>query len=490
MQVREVALDRDVRAVRLLPAPAYVWSRQWTRRVFSVVALLMIDLVGLTLAATAVSSIQPSGQAQWIGLTVWSWLACCGIIAVLAALRGLYGRRYARRGAGLVASTWVAAFLISLLALLIVDADAIAAGLVLAWLLAIALSLGGRRLYDAYLTAVFGEDGENPPALLLGSAHACRRALGIFKALPPERRVTVVGVVLPGDEPADAWGAPQPPVLGAYGDLRAAIARSQATDVILADRLSLNGHLRGVMDACRAGAVGLKIVVTDAEVNGDAVSYVPGLDCPLYVVRPRPATKGSYLVKQVADRLVAALLLLLLSPFLLVIAVAIMLTSRGPVLFADERVGIGQRPFRCYKFRTMRQDAAEAQAELEEANEAGEVLFKIRDDPRVTSVGRVLRRLSLDELPQLFNVLKGDMSLVGPRPLPLRDCAFMDEAQRQRHVVLPGLTGLWQVSGRSDLDFCDMLRLDLQYIETWSFKSDLHVIWRTIGVVVHSRGAY
>jgi exopolysaccharide biosynthesis polyprenyl glycosylphosphotransferase len=302
--------------------------------------------------------------------------------------------------------------------------------------------------------------------------------------------VTVVGLVLPNDEPVADGSAPGPPVLGAYGDLAAAIARSQATDLVLADRRSLNGHLRGVMDACRTGGVALKIVVTDAEVNGDAVSYVPGLDCPLYVVRPRPATRGSYLVKQVVDRLTAALLLALLSPVLLAVALAVMLTSRGPVLFVDERVGIGQRPFRCYKFRTMQADAAEAQAELEEANEAGDVLFKIRDDPRVTPVGKVLRRLSLDELPQLINVLKGDMSLVGPRPLPLRDCALMNEAQRQRHVVLPGLTGLWQVSGRSRLDFCDMLRLDLQYIETWSVKSDLYILWRTAGAVVHSRGAY
>ncbi len=118
------------------------------------------------------------------------------------------------------------------------------------------------------------------------------------------------------------------------------------------------------------------------------------------------------------------------------------------------------------------------------------MLFKIRDDPRVvTPVGRVLRRLSLDELPQLWNVLRGEMSLIGPRPLPLRDCALMEEWHRRRHVVLPGMTGLWQVSGRSDLGFADMMRLDLQYIETWSLKRDLLIVWRTAGTVFHSRGA-
>ena len=156
----------------------------------------------------------------------------------------------------------------------------------------------------------------------------------------------------------------------------------------------------------------------------------------------------------------------------------------------DERIGVGQRPFRFYKFRTMVQNARESQGALEDLNEAGGVLFKVRNDPRVTRVGGVLRRLSLDELPQLFNVLKGDMSLVGPRPLPLRDCELMGTWHRRRHVMLPGITGLWQVSGRSDLSFDDMVRLDLQYMETWSLRSDLHIMWRTAGAVLNSHGAY
>ena len=174
----------------------------------------------------------------------------------------------------------------------------------------------------------------------------------------------------------------------------------------------------------------------------------------------------------------------------LAIAVAIKATSRGPVFFVDERIGVGQRPFRCYKFRTMVRDARASQEALEELNEADGVLFKLRDDPRVTSVGRFLRRTSLDELPQLFNVLKGDMSFVGPRPLPLRDCGLMDDSHRRRHVLKPGITGLWQVSGRSDLSFDDMVRLDLQYMETWSLRSDAYILWRTVGAVVRSRGAY
>ena len=160
------------------------------------------------------------------------------------------------------------------------------------------------------------------------------------------------------------------------------------------------------------------------------------------------------------------------------------------MLFVDDRVGVGQRAFRFYKFRTMVRDAAHSQSALEPLNEAAGVLFKVRDDPRITGVGRVLRRLSLDELPQLLNVLKRNMSLVGPRALPLRDNELMEEWQRRRHVMLPGITGLWQVSGRSDLGFDDMVRLDLQYMETWSLKSDLHIMWQTASAVVRSRGAY
>src|SRR5207248_10371558 len=155
-----------------------------------------------------------------------------------------------------------------------------------------------------------------------------------------------------------------------------------------------------------------------------------------------------------------AILLVVLSPMLLVIALAVRLSSRGPVVYRSLRPGIGGEPFPCMKFRTMRSGSEQEQAELESMNEASGALFKIRDDPRLTPVGRLLRRFSLDELPQLINVLRGEMSLVGPRPLPERDCEMLDEWHRQRYLVLPGITGLWQVSGRSELDFDDLVHLD------------------------------
>jgi lipopolysaccharide/colanic/teichoic acid biosynthesis glycosyltransferase len=142
------------------------------------------------------------------------------------------------------------------------------------------------------------------------------------------------------------------------------------------------------------------------------------------------------------------------------------------------------------KFRTMRVGAAALQAELENANEASGALFKIRDDPRVTGAGRLLRRFSLDELPQLWNVLRGEMSLVGPRPLPLRDYRLLDDWHRKRYFVLPGMTGLWQISGRSGLSFDDLVRLDFTYIENWSIWLDITILVRTIPAVLSRRGAY
>jgi lipopolysaccharide/colanic/teichoic acid biosynthesis glycosyltransferase len=160
------------------------------------------------------------------------------------------------------------------------------------------------------------------------------------------------------------------------------------------------------------------------------------------------------------------------------------------VLFVDRRIGVGEREFGMLKFRTMVAEAESLQAQLEDANEAEGALFKIRDDPRLTRVGRFLRRFSLDEVPQIVNVLKGEMSLVGPRPLPLRDYRLLEDWHRARYAVLPGVTGLWQISGRSELTFDDLVRLDFTYLENWSIWLDITIIARTIPAVVTRRGAY
>jgi lipopolysaccharide/colanic/teichoic acid biosynthesis glycosyltransferase len=195
-------------------------------------------------------------------------------------------------------------------------------------------------------------------------------------------------------------------------------------------------------------------------------------------------------IKRTLDITISALAILVLTPLLLAVAILVKVTSRGPVFYVQQRVGRGGKPFRMIKFRSMHQDAHDIRDEHVENNIHVGPIFKIRDDPRVTSVGRVIRRLSIDELPQLFNVLMGGMSLVGPRP-PLPE-EFLDytERERQRLLVKPGVTCIWQVSGRSDLDFNTWVDMDLEYIETWSLRLDIRLLAKTVPAVLTGRGAY
>ncbi len=196
------------------------------------------------------------------------------------------------------------------------------------------------------------------------------------------------------------------------------------------------------------------------------------------------------LIKRILDVVVALGALAILSPVLLVIVVAIKLTSKGPIVFTQDRFGQNKRLFKMFKFRTMVTDAEALLAELEQENEASGPIFKMKNDPRITPLGRFLRKTSLDELPQLFNILRGEMSLVGPRPLPLRDVSNFEAATlMRRFCVPPGLTCLWQVSGRSTLGGEDLVALDLQYIDKWSLRLDLQILARTVPVVLKGSGA-
>jgi exopolysaccharide biosynthesis polyprenyl glycosylphosphotransferase len=196
------------------------------------------------------------------------------------------------------------------------------------------------------------------------------------------------------------------------------------------------------------------------------------------------------LAKRAFDLVAGALILVAAGPVMLAAALAVKLTSPGPVLFVQERYGLNKRRFRMYKFRSMVVDAEARLSELEHLNEKQGPIFKIRNDPRLTLVGSLLRKTSIDELPQLFNVLKGDMSLVGPRPMSLRDVGLFSEAWLMRRFsVRPGITGLWQVSGRSNLAFEDWVALDLKYIDEWSLTLDFDILARTVPVVLRGTGA-
>jgi exopolysaccharide biosynthesis polyprenyl glycosylphosphotransferase len=301
--------------------------------------------------------------------------------------------------------------------------------------------------------------------------------------------LSVVGacVVQPG-ECGEVAGVP---VYGGFGDVTAAVKAFGADTVAVLACPEIDGiRLRGL--AWELEKTGTDLCVSPAllDVAGPRTTIRPTAGLTLLHV-DHPQLSGLRLVvKDLFDRCVAAAALLLLFPLLTLLGLTIWLSDRGPALFTQVRVGKDGRAFRIYKFRTMVVDAEQRKAELLATNEADGILFKLRNDPRVTSVGAHLRRWSVDELPQLINVFLGDMSLVGPRP------ALPDEAQKyaehvhRRLVVKPGITGLWQVSGRSDLAWDESVRLDLRYVENWSFALDLQILWKTISVLVRRSGAY
>jgi exopolysaccharide biosynthesis polyprenyl glycosylphosphotransferase len=236
--------------------------------------------------------------------------------------------------------------------------------------------------------------------------------------------------------------------------------------------------------------VKVRIAPTTTALLTQRMEYVPGQGVPLFELRPPVFAGLDWSIKRAFDIVVSTLIVAAAAPLWALVALAVKIDSPGPVFYRDRRVGLGEREFGMFKFRSMYVDASERQAGLESSNEASGPLFKIKDDPRVTRVGRFMRKYSIDELPQVLNVARGEMSLVGPRPLPLRDFVQLEDWHRKRYLVLPGMTGLWQVSGRIELSFDDLVRLDFYYLENWSIWLDISILAKTLPAVVQRRGAY
>jgi exopolysaccharide biosynthesis polyprenyl glycosylphosphotransferase len=301
----------------------------------------------------------------------------------------------------------------------------------------------------------------------------------------------VVAACVPGGGQHVALHEQQVPVLGDLDSIARVVERVGADTVAVLACPEIDGPaLRRLGWALESTEAELLVAPALTDVVGSriAISQVCGLSL-LHVDRPelrglRRALKGLF------DRLVAVIALVALLPVLFAVAVLVWLDDRGPVFFRQSRVGLHGRSFSMWKFRTMGADAEERRAELLAVSTGSGLLFKMRNDPRVTRVGRRLRRYSLDELPQLLNVIRGDMSLVGPRPPLPSEVAQYDDHMRRRLVVKPGLTGLWQVSGRSDLDADEAVQLDLRYVDNWSFTFDLLIMWKTFFAVLRGSGAY
>jgi exopolysaccharide biosynthesis polyprenyl glycosylphosphotransferase len=272
--------------------------------------------------------------------------------------------------------------------------------------------------------------------------------------------------------------------------LTAALSHERLDELIVADSGLGEEQLLEIVEAAHRRGIAVRIAPRTTDLLLERGEYVPGQGVPLFELRPPILAGADWALKRSFDVVVAGLIAVIGLPLWALIALLVKATSRGPVFYAAPRVGLGEQPFRMLKFRTMVADAERGQAALEPANEATGALFKIRDDPRVTRVGRVLRRFSIDEIPNVINVLRGEMSLVGPRPLPPRDYAKLEPWHRRRSNVLPGMTGLWQIAGRSDLSFDDLVRLDFYYLENWSIWLDITILVKTPAAVLVQRGAY
>lgn len=481
--------DRDVRAKRP-PALSFLLRMDTLRRSLRVVSLLAIDLLGIWLAIftalilkAALLGKPDAGQALHETRRI---LAFAYLLTVLLFARsGLYAERSQRPGLARIMGSLFEVTLVAL-GFAVVDGQHFSSYYIFYGSLAFALlyisSL--RYLYERVTGVILRAAGYQRRAILVGTGKHIRdvaHALGDASHSP----INVIGFLSP---------APIPPngvrCLGALDDLDEVMGAERVDEIIIADPDFPQDRAVELVDQCHRRGVRVRIAPSTMEILIHRAEFVPGQSVPLFELGP-PVFEGiDFAVKRTFDVIVSTLLLLVLSPLLAAISLAVKLTSRGPVLYRSMRPGIGQMPFACLKFRTMYIDAEERQRELEELNEADGALFKIRDDPRLTAVGRLLRRFSIDELPQLINVLRGDMSLVGPRPLPERDFELLEDWHRKRYLVLPGITGLWQVSGRSELDFDDLVHLDFIYLERWSLALDLAILLKTIPAVLMQRGAY
>jgi exopolysaccharide biosynthesis polyprenyl glycosylphosphotransferase len=301
--------------------------------------------------------------------------------------------------------------------------------------------------------------------------------------------LTVVGACLA--QPAEGYAVAGVPVYGGLGDVSAAVRAFGADTVAVLACPEMDGiKLRSLAWELEKSGTDLCVSPALLDVAGPRTTIRPTAGLTLLHV-DHPQLSGIRLaVKGLFDRCAAAAALLVLLPALAALAALVRCHDGGPALFTQVRVGKSGRIFRIYKFRTMVIDAERRKADLLRDNDGEGVLFKLREDPRITPIGARLRRWSIDELPQLFNVLCGDMSLVGPRPALPDEAARYADHVRRRLVVKPGLTGLWQVNGRSDLSWDESVRLDLRYVENWSFALDLQIMWKTISAVARRSGAY
>jgi exopolysaccharide biosynthesis polyprenyl glycosylphosphotransferase len=461
------------------------------RRLASIGALAAIDAGGITaglFVSLVLREVYYGRSLQWGSL--WQaetdWLPFLILVTLLVFAQGdLYAERERRPGTGRVVSSLLLVVLIALAFGLGTGHEFSTYGLApTAFVLTAVLISVLRGSYDAITGHLLRRVGVRRRALLVGAGEHLTH---LHEMLGRGRRgidYEFVGVLAPDPDGIDL------PILGDLRALPRVLATHRVDEVILADSEFGERQLLETVEQAHRRGVKVRIAPKTTELLVQRADYVPGQSVPLFEVRSPVFAGSEWVLKRAFDLVVSAAVLVFGLPLWLLIAAGVTLTSPGPILYRDRRVGLGESEFDMLKFRTMYADAAEHQPYLEQANEASGPLFKMRRDPRVTPLGQLLRRFSLDEVPQLLNVIRGQMSLVGPRPLPLRDYEQLEDWHRKRYNVLPGVTGLWQISGRSNLGFDDLVRLDFYYLENWSLWMDISILVRTIPAVVSGAGAY
>ncbi len=354
--------------------------------------------------------------------------------------------------------------------------------------LTVAIGLSLRYLARQFLHRLRGQGRCLHRVVVVGRERSCAELVRQLRR-EPFAGFSVVGACIDRTQGPTVEGVP---VVGTSSSVIEALKLTEADTVAVGAWSDFNqADLRKLSWELEGSGVSLVVAPSLTDIAGPRIHIRPVAGLPLLHVEQPEFSGGRRLLKGGSDRIAALFVLLLASPVLLGLALGVRLTSRGGALFTQTRVGVDGRTFTMFKFRSMYADAESRLAGLEALNESADgLLFKMKDDPRVTPIGRFLRRFSLDEVPQLLNVVRGDMSLVGPRPPLPREVAQYGADVRRRLLVRPGLTGLWQISGRSDLSWEESVRLDLHYVENWSLALDVMIIWKTVFAVLQRRGAY
>jgi exopolysaccharide biosynthesis polyprenyl glycosylphosphotransferase len=444
------------------------------RRLLSVAFLIFVDAAALS--AGVLASAYLMGASQDAVVAYLPIVLAVGL--ALFAAQDLYDKALARRNpAALIGAVMLWAGLLIIGSVVYPGSGFGLGAVLLAALLALVVSSTLRFLYEQGVEWIYRRGSFRIPTLVIGEKEDRERLIRALNASPSAYRL--VGELNLSDGGVD------------LPRLREMLDETEVRNVILAgaERLDDEGFL-DLLRSVRLRKVRLRVVpgaITLLKTRPVLSEYT---GVPLFEIGYPRLDNTQRSLKRLLDVTGSLLGLILLSPLLLLVALAVKLTSPGPVLFRQKRIGADEKVFICYMFRSMYEDAEARQEELEAMNEADGAVFKIKNDPRITPVGRFIRRWSIDELPQLINVLKGEMSLVGPRPLPVRDFERMSEMHKERLAAIPGMSGYWQISGRSNLSFDDMVRLDLFYIENWSLSFDVKIIVKTLGAVLKREGAY